>query len=100
MGSRPGCGIPAAPCAGSCHSRRVHRTTSSQGSSGNGSSLHIGLALFQAATGVEVVHVPYKGSGPALVDAVSGQIQTMHTTTVSAEGQIKSGRVKVIGVAS
>ena len=72
----------------------------SWGSSGNGSSLHIGLALFQGATGVDVVHVPYKGSGPALIDTVSGQIQTMHTTTVSAESQIKSGRVKVIGVAA
>jgi tripartite-type tricarboxylate transporter receptor subunit TctC len=72
----------------------------SWGSSGNGSSLHIGLALFQGATGVDVVHVPYKGSGPALIDTVSGQIQVMHTTTVSAESQIKSNRVKVIGVAS
>jgi tripartite-type tricarboxylate transporter receptor subunit TctC len=72
----------------------------SWGSSGNGSSLHIGLALFQAAAGVDVVHVPYKGSGPAIVDTISGQIQAMHTTTVSAEAQIKSGRVKVIGVAA
>jgi len=68
------------------------------GSSGIGSSLHIGLALFQAATGVKVTHVPYKGSGPALTDLVGGQIQLMHTTTVSAEAQIKSGRVRVIGV--
>jgi tripartite-type tricarboxylate transporter receptor subunit TctC len=72
----------------------------SWGSSGNGSSLHIGLALLQGATGIDVVHVPYKGSGPALIDAVSGQIQMMHTTTVSAEAQIKSGRVKVVGIAS
>ena len=72
----------------------------SWGSSGNGSSLHIGLALFQGATGADVVHVPYKGSGPALIDTVSGQIQVMHTTTVSAESQIKSGRVKVIGIAA
>ena len=72
----------------------------SWGSSGNGSSLHIGLALLQGATGIDVVHVPYKGSGPALIDAVSGQIQAMHTTTVSAESQIKSGRVKVLGIAS
>jgi len=70
------------------------------GSSGNGSSLHIGLALFQAATGVEVIHVPYKGSAPAITDTVSGQINVTHTTTVSAEAQIKSGRVKVIGIAS
>lgn len=72
----------------------------SWGSSGIGSSLHIGLALFQAATGVKVTHVPYKGSAPALTDLVGGQIQLMHTTTVSAEAQIKSGRVRVIGVAS
>ena len=70
----------------------------SWGSSGIGSSLHIGLALFQAATGVNVTHVPYKGAGPALTDLVGGQIQFMHTTTVSAEAQIKSGRVRVIGV--
>jgi tripartite-type tricarboxylate transporter receptor subunit TctC len=70
------------------------------GSSGNGSSLHIGLALFQAATGVDVVHVPYKGSAPAITDTVSGQINVMHTTTVSAEAQIKAGRVKVVGIAA
>ena len=70
------------------------------GSSGNGSSLHIGLALLQSATGIQVQHIPYKGSGPALTDLVGGQIQAMHTTTVSADSQIKAGRVRVIGVAS
>jgi tripartite-type tricarboxylate transporter receptor subunit TctC len=44
--------------------------------------------------------VPYKGSAPAITDVMGGQIQLMHTTTVSAEAQIKSGRVRVIGVAS
>ncbi len=70
------------------------------GSSGTGSSLHIGLALFQAATGVKVTHVPYKGSSPAITDLIGGQIQFMHTTTVSAEAQIKAGRVRVVGLAS
>lgn len=70
------------------------------GSSGNGSSLHIGLALFQGATGTDVVHVPYKGAAPAITDTVSGQINLMYTTTVSGETQIKAGRVKVIGVAA
>jgi tripartite-type tricarboxylate transporter receptor subunit TctC len=70
------------------------------GSSGNGSSLHIGLALFQASTGVKVQHVPYKGSGPAITDLIAGQIQLMHTTTVSGEGAIKSNRVRVVGVAA
>lgn len=70
------------------------------GSSGNGSPLHIGLALFQAATGVNVTHVAYKGAAQALTDAGGGQIQVMHATTVSASGQIKAGRVKIVGVAS
>ena len=70
------------------------------GSSGIGSSLHIGLALFQGATGTDVVHVPYKGAAPAITDTVGGQINLMYTTTVSGETQIKAGRVKVIGVAA
>jgi tripartite-type tricarboxylate transporter receptor subunit TctC len=70
------------------------------GSSGTGSSLHIGLALFQAATGVKLTHIPYKGSAPAITDLIGGQIQFMHTTTVSAETQIKAGRVRVVGLAS
>ncbi len=69
------------------------------GSSGPGSSLHIGLALFQAATGVNVIHVPYKGAALSLTDVVSGQINLMYTTSVSGEAQIKAGRVKVLGVA-
>jgi len=70
------------------------------GSSGNGSSLHIGLALFQSATGTNVVHVPYKGAAPAITDTTSGQINLMYTTTVSGEAMIKANRVKVIGIAS
>jgi tripartite-type tricarboxylate transporter receptor subunit TctC len=70
------------------------------GSSGTGSSLHIGLALFQAATGVTVTHIPYKGSAPAITDLIGGQIQFMHTTTVSADAQIRSGRVRVVAIAA
>jgi len=72
----------------------------SWGSSGVGSSLHIGLAVFQVATGVNVVHVPYKGAAPALTDLAGGQIQLMHTTSVTADAQIKAGRVKVLGIAA
>ncbi len=70
------------------------------GSSGTGSSLHIGLAVLQAATGIKVTHIPYKGSAPAITDLIGGQIQFMHTTTVSAESQIKAGRVRVVALAS
>ena len=70
------------------------------GSSGTGSSLHIGLAVLQAATGIKVTHIPYKGSAPAITDLIGGQIQFMHTTTVSAESQIKANRVRVVALAS
>jgi len=70
------------------------------GSSGTGSSLHIGLAVLQAATGIKVTHIPYKGSAPASTDLIGGQIQFMHTTTVSAESQIKANRVRVVALAS
>ncbi|HWP89082.1 MAG TPA: tripartite tricarboxylate transporter substrate binding protein, partial [Burkholderiales bacterium] len=70
------------------------------GSSGTGSSLHIGLAVLQAATGIKVTHIPYKGSAPAMTDLIGGQIQFMHTTTVTAESQIKANRVRVVALAS
>lgn len=69
-------------------------------SSGVGSSLHIGLEMFRAVTKVQVTHVPYKGTAPALVDMLSGQVVAMHTTSVSAEAQLKSGRVKPIAIAA
>jgi len=69
-------------------------------SSGNGSSLHIGQALFAAATGVNVVHVPYKGTAPALTDVIGGRIDVVYTTVVSGEAHIKAGRIKVLAVAA
>lgn len=69
------------------------------GSSGIGSNPHAALEQLKAATGVDITHVPYKGTAPALTDAVSGQIDALYTTTVSAESAIRSARVKVLGVA-
>jgi len=67
-------------------------------SSGLGSGPHIALAVFQLSTGINVVHVPYKGTVQPLIDMVAGQIQLLSTTTVSADAQIKSGRIKVLAV--
>jgi len=69
-------------------------------SSGNGSSLHIGLALFGAATGLDFVHVPYKGTAPALTDVISGRVNVVYTTVVSGEAHIKAGRIKILAVAA
>lgn len=69
------------------------------GSSGTGSNPHAALELLKSVTGVNITHVPYKGSGPALTDTVAGQIQALYTTVATADVMIRSGRVKVLGVA-
>jgi tripartite-type tricarboxylate transporter receptor subunit TctC len=78
---------------------KAHPGKVTWGSSGTGSNPHAALELLKSVTGVNIVHVPYKGSGPALTDVVSGQIDGLYTTTVSAESFIRANRVKVLGVA-
>lgn len=72
----------------------------SWGSSGTGSSPHIAILLFQAATGTDVTHIPYKGAVQNMTDLIGGQINLIYTTTVSSEPQIKANRVRGIGVAA
>jgi tripartite-type tricarboxylate transporter receptor subunit TctC len=69
------------------------------GSSGTNGNLHVAIEMLKAATSADVVHVPYRGTGPSLNDVVAGTISGAFTTTVSAEGLISSGKVKVLGVA-
>lgn len=78
---------------------RAHPGRISWGSSGVNSNPHAALEVLKAVAGVDIVHVPYKGSGPALSDTIGGQIQGIYTTTVTAEAAIRGGRVKVLGVA-
>jgi len=68
--------------------------------SGAGSTQHIAAEMFQDLTGVKLTHVPYRGSGPALVDLMGGQVQMSFDTMPSVIGQVKSGRVKALAVAS
>src|SRR5688572_6173252 len=70
------------------------------GTSGPGSLHNLGMELLQARTGMKLIHVPYKGSGPALVDLVAGQINLMFTSTTSGAGLVKNGKLKAIGVTS
>ena len=69
-------------------------------SSGNGSSIHLSGELFKAMTGVDIVHVPYKGSGPAVVDLLGGQVQMMFDNLPSSAPQIKAGKLRPLGVTS
>lgn len=69
-------------------------------SSGTGSTQHIAAEVFKDAAGVDITHVPYKGSAAALVDLVSGQVQMSFDTMPSVIGQIKAGKLRPLAVTS
>lgn len=69
-------------------------------SAGNGTSGHLALELFRQTTGINVIHVPYKGGGPALADVVGGQVQALFSIALAATPQIKAGRVRALAITS
>ena len=66
-------------------------------SAGQGNVTHLTGELFKATAGVDLVHVPYKGSGPALTELMGGQVQLMFSNIVQAVGAIRSGKVLALG---
>lgn len=79
---------------------RAKRRALNYGSSGIGGNSHLAVELLQSMTGVEMNHVPYKGSAPALLDVISGRLQLAMPTLPTALAQIKAGRVRALGVTS
>src|SRR4029078_12272288 len=69
-------------------------------SSGNGTSIHLSGELFKSMAGVQMTHVPYKGSAPALVDLIGGQVQLMFDNLPSSLALIKAGKLKALAVTS
>jgi tripartite-type tricarboxylate transporter receptor subunit TctC len=69
-------------------------------SAGNGTPNHLGCELLKSMAGIEVVHVPYKGSSPAIVDVVAGQIQFMLNSIPSVLPLAKAGKIRVLGVST
>jgi tripartite-type tricarboxylate transporter receptor subunit TctC len=67
-------------------------------SSGNGTPQHVSGELFKMMTGVDIVHVPYRGSAPALTDLIAGQVQVMFDTATASIDQIRSGRLRALAV--
>ena len=70
------------------------------GSSGNGTTGHLGGELFKTMTGTDILHVPYKGSAQAINDLMSGQIQLMFDNVPSIGPHVKAGRVRALGVSA
>jgi tripartite-type tricarboxylate transporter receptor subunit TctC len=69
-------------------------------SSGNGTSIHLAGELFKSLTGTFMVHLPYRGSGPALIDLMAGNVDVMFDNLPSALPHIKSGKLKALAVTS
>ena len=67
---------------------------------GLGTSIHMAGELFKMSAGVDVVNIPYKGSNPALLDVVGGQVKLMFAPVINAVPQVKAGKVKALGVTS
>ncbi len=72
--------------------------TISYASSGAGTTTHVATELFRLTTGIEIVHVPYRGSGPAMNDLVAGNVQLMVDQIASSIGQIHDGRIRALAV--
>ena len=74
--------------------------TISSASAGSGTSQHLALELLAYKSGTQFIHVPYKGSGPAIQDVIGGQVDMMFDTTVVAGPHIQSGKVRALAVTS
>ena len=72
----------------------------SYGSSGIGSTMHLGAALLQSMAGLDTVHVPYKGGGPAIADALSGQTDFIFVNPVAVLAQVRAGKLNALAVTS
>lgn len=69
-------------------------------SSGNGTSIHLSGEMFKGAAGVDMVHVPYRGSGPAINDLVGGQVDVMFDNLPSCIEQVRAGNLRALAVTS
>ena len=69
-------------------------------SSGSGTSVHLSGELFKSMTGCQMLHVPYKGAGPALTDLIGGQVHVIFDNLPSSAGHIKGGRIRALGMTS
>lgn len=69
-------------------------------SSGSGSSIHLSGEMFKMKTGIQMLHVPYKGSAPAVTDLLGGQVQSMFDNSPSALPHVKAGKLRAVAITS
>src|SRR5581483_262253 len=90
--------VPAKPVQESITYAKATPGKLNMASAGIGGPQHIAGELFKFMAGVDMVHVPYKGSTPAITDLIAGQVQVMFDVTVTAMPQIKAGKTRALGV--
>jgi len=79
---------------------RAHPGQLSYGSPGTGTNPHLAMELFRSMAKVNMVHIPYKGSAPAIIDLVAGHITVMAATALTGIPHVRSGRLRALGVTS
>jgi tripartite-type tricarboxylate transporter receptor subunit TctC len=79
---------------------RANPDTVTYGSPGNGTTIHLAGHLFEKAAGINIRHIPYKGSNPALMDALAGNVDLLVSSVPSAMAQIKAGKLRPLAVTS
>ncbi len=79
---------------------RAAPDTITYGSPGNGTTIHLAGHLFEKAANIQIRHIPYKGSNPALMDALSGNVDLVVSSVPSAMAQLKSGKLRALAVTS
>jgi tripartite-type tricarboxylate transporter receptor subunit TctC len=90
--------IPAKTVAEFVAYVKAHPGKISMASGGSGSASHVGGEFFKMQTGIDMVHVPYRGGAPALVDLIGGQVQVMFSPLPESIAAIKAGRVRALAV--
>jgi tripartite-type tricarboxylate transporter receptor subunit TctC len=79
---------------------RTHGGQLSFGSSGTGTSPYLAMELFKSMTGVNIVHVPYKGTGAAVIDLMGGHVQTMFGSVSGTLPHVRSGKMRALAISS
>ena len=92
--------VPARNVAGLIAFAKSHPGKLACATAGTGSSTHLNAVLFEKLAGVQMLHVPYKGGAPAVVDTVAGQTQVLFTAATQTLPHVKSGKLRLLGVTS
>ncbi|HYK16268.1 MAG TPA: tripartite tricarboxylate transporter substrate-binding protein, partial [Burkholderiales bacterium] len=90
--------VPARNVAGLIAFAKSHPGKLACATAGTGSSTHLNAVLFEKLAGVQMLHVPYKGGAPAVVDTVAGQTQVLFTAATQTLPHVKSGKLRLLGV--